>query len=399
MAEVPERRTVHRPRPPLTRAARLAGAATIALAVAASAGCALKRPYLDARFAATAPDGRVVYRLLLIGDAGEPREPEPVLTQARLWAGRERGRSSVIFLGDNAYPRGLVPGHIETAKAKLARQIDAFADVEAPVTFVPGNHDWDDGGTLGLAAIVDQAAFVSERAATFLPTAGCPGPEVRDLPSPEAPVLRVVAIDTQWFLHRHARGSGCQPESVDGFEAQLRNATNTSLPLVVVGHHPLASHGRHGGFHPGREHLFPLGEIYSWGKWIPLPILGTLFPIARSMVDWPQDLASPKNRQMRWTIERALASATTPALKIYAAGHDHSLQVLTHAAVDYALVSGAGSSEHETGLSKGYDTLYASPNAGFMVLDVLESGFRLSVVDVEVPADTPVSQFALRRRR
>ena len=62
----------------------------------------------------------------------------------------------------------------------------------------------------------------------------------------------------------------------------------------------------------------------------------------------------------------------TPLL-IYAAGHDHSLQVLRGRITDYLLVSGAGSSEKISEVSDGYNTLFAHEKTGFMVVDFLEN--------------------------
>lgn len=383
-------------RPTADAAARALLVATVLLTVA---GCALKQPFTDARLIQAPAAERVQFRLVLIGDAGEPKDPEPVLTVADAWAGRQPNRSHVVFLGDNAYPNGVVASRRADAERRLARQIDAFAPSGVPVTFIPGNHDWDRSNEEGLAAIQAQAAFVTGRGANFLPKAGCPGPEILDLPDASAPVLRVVAIDTQWFLHRHERGAGCSPDSPETVETALRKAAETALPLVVVGHHPIATNGPHGGFHGWRAHLFPLGEFRGWGRRVPLPLIGSLYPVFRGLVPSRQDVGSPANLRMRLAIERALGSATAPAVKIYAAGHEHSLQVLTHSAVDYALVSGAGSSQHESAVTKRYNTLFASPRAGFMVLDVVDGGVRLSVVDPSAGPDQPTPQFALTRRR
>lgn len=374
-------------------------AVVITFALASAAGCALKAPFTDPALTRAEAADRVHFRLLLIGDAGEPKDPEPVLTVADAWAGRQPGRSRVVFLGDNAYPNGLVENRRTDAERRLARQIDAFAPSGVPVTFIPGNHDWDRSNEAGLTAVRAQEAFVTGRGAGFQPKAGCPGPAVIDLPDRTAPVVRVVAIDTQWFLHQHDRGAGCSPDTPAGVESALREAAATTVPLVVVGHHPIATNGPHGGFHDWRSHLFPLAELYGWGKRVPLPLIGSLYPMFRTLVPSRQDIGSPSNQQMRLAIERALASATQTPLRIYAAGHEHSLQVLTHAAVDYALVSGAGSSQHESALTRRYNTLFASPRAGFMVLDVVDGGMRLSVVDPHAAPDVPTPQFALTPRR
>lgn len=366
--------------------------------VAFTSGCALREAYVDPKLTAAPPAGRVLQRLILIGDAGEPKEPEPVLTAAREWADRARGRTSVVFLGDNAYPRGLIEGRRAEAERKLARQADAFADSGAAVTFVPGNHDWDNSDAEGLMAVVAQSAFVKARGAGFAPAAGCPGPEMLELQAAGPPRLRVVAIDTQWWLHQHARGDNCAERTPDAVLAALRDALATTLPVVVVAHHPLATNGQHGGFHSWRDHLFPFAELGTWGKYVPIPILGSLYPAVSTLAPSRQDIGSKENRAMRLALESVLASATTPALKVYAAGHEHSLQVLRNAGVDYALVSGAGSSQHESPVARRYNTLFAASHAGFMVIDVTDDGLHLSVVDVSAPPDVTTRRFALTKR-
>jgi Calcineurin-like phosphoesterase len=369
------------------------------LAVAGVTGCSLRLPYVAPGFTAAAPlADTVVQRLILIGDAGEPKEPEPVLDGARTWAEDHRGRTAVVYLGDNVYPRGLIESDRENAERRLVRQIDAFAGLDATVVFVPGNHDWNDGDPGGLEAIERQAAFVVQRQARFMPQAGCPGPQFLDLPA-GAPVVRLVAIDTQWWLHRYERGAACSPDTPDAVAAALSQAVDTPLPVVVAGHHPLATNGPHGGFHDWRAHIFPFRNHFRWGYYLALPIVGSLYPMVRTLSPSRQEVASVANRTMRLAIERAIAAAKRPPLRIYAAGHEHSLQVLRNPGVDYALVSGSGSSFHQTGLKRAYNTLFAASRPGFMVLDVLKSGVRLSIVDSSGLPDAATRPFMLERRR
>jgi hypothetical protein len=369
-----------------------------ALVVAATtAACSQRVAYVHpALQPATAP-AHIDYRLVLIGDAGEPKDPEPVLTAARDWASRLPGRTAVVYLGDNAYPRGFIERRLADAEARVARQIDAVHGVGAEIVFLPGNHDWDKSDKDGLLAIRRQAAFVNGRGATFRPAPGCAGPEVLDLPA-GAPAVRVVFLDTQWWLHRWSRADGCAAPTPPDIVAALSRALETPLPVVVTGHHPIATHGPHGGFYDWRAHFFPLGDLWRWARRLPLPVVGSLYPITRTLLRSRQDLGDRTNRLMRDALASALAGATQPALKVYAAGHEHSLQVLTHDAVDYALVSGAGSSDHKSPVARRSDTLFALSGSGFMVLDVVPDGVRLTVVNRSAEAGTPAVSFRLSRR-
>ena len=66
---------------------------------------------------------------------------------------------------------------------------------------------------------------------------------------------------------------------------------------------------------------------------------------------------------------------------LYAAGHEHSLQVLKSDVVDYVLVSGAGSPSEVTAVTHGPDTIFAHEHAGFMSLDVTSTTIVLSVIE------------------
>ena len=147
---------------------------------------------------------KVETRLVILGDAGAPAAPrDPVLDAARREAERDPENTVVVFLGDNVYPRGLVPGN-DPARGEMERRLDAQLEVAtasgAHAIFTPGNHDWVAWGPDGWNAIKRQGEYIGEKGAglaELLPAEGCPGPVVRDI----GPRLRLVLLDTQWWLH------------------------------------------------------------------------------------------------------------------------------------------------------------------------------------------------------
>ena len=301
------------------------------------------------------------------------------LAALRGWVDDMPDRTLVVFLGDNAYPEGLTEARRDDAQRRLERQVQVVEDTPAEAIFIPGNHDWADGGPDGLTALRAQEAFLRGRA-RFLPANGCPGPALVDVPAVE-PRVRVVALDTQWWLHDWSRPTdGCTP----GTEAQvvevLRAALETDLPVVVAAHHPLATHGPHGGFFDWRAHLFPLTALARW-LWVPLPGVGSLYPLSRRAAPPDQDLRADENREMRDALAAAFLDGAGRGPLLYAAGHEHSLQVLRSDIVDYVLVSGAGSRAKITPVASGPDTVFAHEHAGFMALDVAPEAIRLSVVE------------------
>ena len=213
----------------------------------------------------------------------------------------------------------------------------------------------------------------------LLPAEGCPGPVVRDVGTR----LRIIALDTQWWLHPYAKPvhpkSDCahdsEEEVVDALRAAIEGAGERRV--VVAAHHPLATWGIHGGNFGWRDHIFPRRAKRSW-LWIPLPGIGSAYPLARRRGVSDQDLSGALNVRMREAIAGAFSKAGP---LVYAAGHEHNLQVIKGKGAEYLLVSGTGFYGHTSRVAHGEDTLYAARASGFMRLDVSPTGeVRLAVV-------------------
>lgn len=341
---------------------------------------------LAGALAASAAADTVDTRVFLVGDAGVPRPADPVLASLAREVGQDPGRSLVVFLGDNIYPRGLPAPQARNradAERRLRAQVEAARAPGAAVVFVPGNHDWDVSAADGWNAIRRQEAFLREAGGVELqPQDGCPGPVVRDVGAR----VRLVVLDTQWWLHGGPRPVGsaspCAQKTEDEVAASLVAAIRAAgdRRVVVVGHHPLASGGPHGGSFGWKDHVFPLRAWKKW-LWLPLPVIGSAYPIARTSGITDQDFSGAANRRMRAALEAAFAQA---APLVYAAGHEHNLQVVKRAAPTYLLVSGAGAHRHLTPTGKTDGAMYARSTSGYMRLDVgASSGVRLSVVEVD----------------
>lgn len=330
----------------------------------------------------------VAHTLLLVGDAGEPAKGgEPVLVALRRQIERAEGPATVVFLGDNLYPAGLPgPGHpgLAEMERRLDDQVDAVRDTGARVLFIPGNHDWDRGGPDGWEAVRRQERRVEARGGervSFLPDDGCPGPEAIDV----GERLRLVALDTQWWLHGHARpehpASSCPADSEEEVAAALGSALEAAggREVVVVAHHPLVSGGPHGGKFGFRQHVFPLAE-WKKGLFVPLPIVGSLYPAARTSGLVAQDQSSGEYRRMR----DALAGAMRGRMPLaWASGHEHVLQVIESREWGRVLVSGSGIHGHATHVRDVEGSLYRAARSGFMRIDFPRAGPpRLAVLEV-----------------
>ena len=129
-----------------------------------------------------------------------------------------------------------------------------------------------------------------------------------------------------------------------------------------------------GVFYGWKDHLFP-GRVAKKWLWVPVPIVGSLYPLARwHLAKSDQDLNGMLNKYMVSQINAALSIPKKTPLLIYASGHEHSLQVLKGDVTDYLLVSGLASSEKATEVSHGDNTLFAHQHTGFMAIDFLTDG-------------------------
>ena len=386
---------------------RRSQAALVAL-LAASTGAGRPASSLPAT-AAPQPDV-IETTMFLVGDAGAPGEPrarvlDGLLTQAKA----APGRVVIVFLGDNAYPAGVSgesPEIRRDAEARLARQIDVVTGAQAQGIFVPGNHDWGTARDTGAYPIKRQGTFIAQYSkgkAQLLPENGCGDPGVVDI----GEHVRLILLDTEWWVRQPlpfaaygpivtgATEVGAGPCAANS-EADVVAALGVALKdagtrkTVVAAHHPLVSGGPHGGHYGLREHIFPLVDFVPW-LWVPLPFVGSAYPLARSMGISDEDINSPSYKRTRNAIDRALA--VHPPL-VYASGHDHTLQVLTGTSARYLLVSGAGSDGQADPAHRLPTTLYAGSTNGFMRLDVLTTGRVRVTVIATGSRGQPVERFS-----
>jgi hypothetical protein len=330
--------------------------------------------------------GDAVATVILIGDAGAPKASgEPVLEAVRRSLAVRADSAVILFLGDNVYPRG-IPDSADRTFPEASRRLRAQLELAqyVPVVFVPGNHDWQKSGPEGLASIRRQGRLIgsdSSGRARMLPAAGCPGPDILDVTDG----LRLVLLDTEWWLfphHRPADASACATRDRTEIIAGLARILEASSgrQVIVAGHHPLLTGGPHGGYFSASDHLFPLRAIHP-ALFVPFPIIGTIYPAVRSMGFSAEDMSGGPYRTLRAGLDSAFA-CRPPA--IYAAGHEHTLQLLDRGRPPLLAVSGVGIAGHQSYVEQIPETRLALAQGGFMRADLLRDGrLRLAVVTVD----------------
>ena len=295
--------------------------------------------------------------LFLIGDAGEPdpREIGAPLDSLTAQATVAPERNVIVFLGDNVYEEG-IPEFGAAVYADARRRMEAQVNAVPPgvrAIFLPGNHDWGHEEAYGLFSIRRQEKLIDTlargRDIRLLPGNGCPGPVAIDIGR-----LRLIALDSQWWLHEFIVRDGasrCTSITIGNVTSALRQQVKTpdsGRVVVVAAHHPLMTGGEHGGY------------------------CGVTGPFRR-FAGRSQDIMSRGNRRMRDSIESAFRGSIP---LVFAAGHDHSLQVLRAGNNSpYVLVSGAGSAGKTSCAVRLRESLYTSPHRnGFMRLDIMRGG-------------------------
>lgn len=344
-------------------------------------------------------DSDVEESIFLIGDAGAPELPkdpastalvDPVLQALHAETRRrveQLGPDAVttVFLGDNVYPKGLVPkGEKGRRRGERILEAQIQAAKSGHAIFLAGNHDWAIDGAQGWEHVTAQREFLESQGpgVEMLPPGGCAGPFTRDF----GPHLRFVFLDPIGWQHTlvspsHHKQVCPHPEAVEVVYALADEFDHPNGRHVVLAlHHPMVTAGPHGGNFTWKQHIFPLTDFVSW-LWLPLPGIGSVYPLSRQLGVTTTDTSSGPYR----SFVRGIYRASRPRVPILvAAGHEHSLQVHRDlVGLTYA-VSGAGSAGKVNRVEPSATALLEKAAPGFMRLDVWRDGsLELEVLEVE----------------
>ncbi|MGX5818703.1 BamA/TamA family outer membrane protein [Chitinophaga lutea] len=326
-------------------------------------------------FSAHAQSDSVAQRIFLIGDAGELQNGRhPVVDAIQKNVDMRKGRNTVLFLGDNVYPLGVpdpASRNYPDATAILDYQVSLVKGTPATGIFIPGNHDWSKHRPDGWRTIVNQQLYIDSLNlpnVQFEPKAGCPGP----VTVPLGDNVLLIVIDSEWWLYpgrKPGESSGCDCKTEEEAYTAISDiaALNPGKLLVLAGHHPLRSHGPHGGYYTVKQHIFPLTDAKPW-LYVPLPVLGSVYPLVRGVFGTREDIPHPIYRRMIRGLEDAFAP---DAPVVFVSGHDHTLQLIREGERNY-IVSGSGAKQNP--VKKGANSLFASNENGYCVLEVLHNG-------------------------
>ncbi len=309
------------------------------------------------------------HRIILIGDAGEINyEQDKLIPNAstKILA----GKTTVMYLGDNIYPTGMaLPGSEDEERTKkiLRSQFVPMRSKGAPVYFIPGNHDWDRMGKDGLKKIIAEGNFLAAQNDALLklvPANGCPGPVEINI----SDSLVIIAFDSEWWLFPYSKtnaAADCDCNTKKEITDKLQELVykNRYKVILLASHHPFQSYGHHGGYYSLKDHIFPLTSANK-NLYIPLPVIGSLYPLLRSTFVHPEEKPHPLYQQMIKQVDAAFEGFPN---MVHVAGHEHGLQLIKTNQLQ--VVSGSGA--RNAFVKKGKDALFAETKSGYVTADLL----------------------------
>jgi hypothetical protein len=322
------------------------------------------------------PKTKPAYTIFLLGDAGNPytSTKDPVLSILQQQMQEAGANSAVLYLGDNIYPAGLQnEGEFlrNSSEKKLSTLLDILKGYPGRGVVIPGNHDWQQGGPSGWDYVRNQEQFVMDylqNTNVFFPSGGCPGP----VEIPLTKELTLIVVDTQWWLHKGEKPgleSDCDAKELSELLVQLDDMVqrNAGKRIIVAAHHPMYSAGTHGGYYVWKNHLFPLLELNE-NLYIPMPVIGSIYPLYRTLFGDIQDISHPKYKAMR---DGMTAIFRQHPNLVFVNGHEHSMQHIVVDSINY-VVSGSGSKISP--VKKRKNSLFAEDKKGFGRIDYYPNG-------------------------
>lgn len=326
-----------------------------------------------------AQEDTISHRIVLVGDAGAlVNGKQPVLNGIRKFVPLDN-KTTVVFLGDNLYSEGLPDEQFVNYwiyKTVLDSQVNLINKTKAKAYFIPGNHDWMNGAEGGLYAVRRQQRYIDQIAKNsikFYPEGGCPGPVEVHMTDD----IILVIMDSQWWLHANEKPgieSDCPQKTKEEVLLELEDilSKNDRKLVLFACHHPFKSNGIHGGYFTLKQHIFPLTDLRK-NLYVPMPVIGSLYPIARGVFGTPQDLRHPVYQDM---VTRVREVMKRHHYTIFVHGHEHNLQYFADSNF-HTIVSGSGCKE--TRVEEGRNAEFVSAKLGFAVLEVSKNkNVRLS---------------------
>lgn len=310
------------------------------------------------------PDSTALnYSVFLIGDVGykKIKEKSYVLSALQKQLSKANNNDILIFLGDNITGKQAFTKHLtlNKSKQKIIKEQLALTDYfKGKTFFISGEQDWKNGETI--LDLERQLIDSYNHKTTFIPSQ-------TDLIVQKSEInanLLIISIQSALLLDKNVSGERKQSAYTE-IGTVIRENSNKNI--ILLQHHPLYATGVHGGYFSLKDHIFPFTSLHK-DLYIPLPILGSFYPIIWQYGISRQDLNSPSYQDMIESLSKIIANKKN---LIVASGHEHALQLLKDGNINQ-IISGSGSLKSR--VFNVYPALFGIGDLGYAKLNYYSNG-------------------------
>ena len=299
-----------------------------------------------------------VFRIFLVGDAGEDRETGTTLKSL----GRDllqHPNSAVLFLGDNSYkgaagnllPFGFLGfDSTQLTQDKVRSQLTILTGYKGFVFFIPGNHDWWNSETAdkGRRKLKIEENFIEENLKknesianppnVFLPRDGNPGPELVELANHKIAliIIDIYSLMVPGFAKKNRDSLARELAFYKQLDSLLKRSAALKQKIIIAAHHPVVLRGPYGK-------LLKDPELFSRIK-----ASNINFPTYKRISD-----------TIRTMIQQFPGS-------YYVSGHLHALQYIVPGDGIHYIISGAGSKTNHVS-QKHIDEIQPDPKHQYLL--------------------------------
>ncbi|WP_353134467.1 BamA/TamA family outer membrane protein [Pseudopedobacter sp.] len=307
---------------------------------------------------------KLMYSVFLVGDAGylSPKKGSIVLNILQNDVSASNKDDVLIFLGDNVYPSPMERNRSKSDSKKeaiLLEQLKVANKFKGKTFFISGNLDWKKGN----AGILNEQLFVDayQKHSAFFPRNSNSIVEKVDLNTD----LSIIFIHSELLLDKHKTFPSERQDAYTEIEKMINQ--NSKRNILIAQHHPIYSTGVHSGFFSLKDHIFPLTNI-NRNLYLPLPIVGSLYPVIRQYGVSKQDLNNPQYQHMKKSLVNIVKDKKNI---IIASGHEHALQLIKDADINQ-IISGGGSVNRK--VFNVEPALFGIGSLGYAKLNYYENG-------------------------
>jgi hypothetical protein len=258
------------------------------------------------------------YRVIFIGDAGKMNAEQQKIFQHAVNNVLDKS-TTVFYLDNNQYLQGKVPADSKDGRAArniLRSQYNPMRAKGASVYFIAANPAWNKLGS--------EKKDIDSLLKTT-PGNNCPDPVEINLTDS----LTIIAFNSEWWLFPSTNTNvddSCECKTKLDVLASLDELRfkNRNKFVLLASHHPFQSYGVNGSKSTLKDHLFPLTAVNK-NLYVPLPVVGSLYPFFRSTFTTPKNLKHPLYKDMVKTIDEVFEDF--PNL-VHISGRDNGLQLI-----------------------------------------------------------------------